>query len=122
MCLLRSAEPWARVSARLLGAGNACKHRLVSGTEPTPCTWWLGGGLASDCLKRPAWPVTRTPSAVAIAEGQCCGPRLLRFKRKAFVITDAELRLIASAAIMGESSHPVNGYSTPAAIGIPSAL
>ncbi|MBA3504768.1 MAG: hypothetical protein H0T80_03185 [Betaproteobacteria bacterium] len=30
------------------------------------------------------------------------------------LITDAELKLIASAAIIGESSQPVNGYSTPA--------
>ena len=43
-------------------------------------------------------------------------------RRNAFVITEAELRLIASAAIMGESSQPVNGYSTPAASGTPSAL
>jgi hypothetical protein len=30
-------------------------------------------------------------------------------RRKAFPITEAELKLIASAAIMGDSSHPVNG-------------
>jgi DNA-binding PadR family transcriptional regulator len=40
----------------------------------------------------------------------------------ALVMTDAELRLIASAAIIGDSSQPVRGYSTPAASGIPSAL
>jgi len=71
----------------------------------------------------PQWRAARAGTTVCReAKGQCSGPRLLRFKRKAFVITDAELRLIASAAIMGESSNPVNGYSTPAAIGIPSAL
>ena len=37
-------------------------------------------------------------------------------------MTDTELRLMASAAITGESSQPVNGYSTPAASGTPSAL
>ncbi|CAG2158974.1 unnamed protein product [Oppiella nova] len=42
--------------------------------------------------------------------------------KKALPITDAELKLIANAAIIGESSHPVNGYSTPAAKGIPNAL
>ncbi len=42
--------------------------------------------------------------------------------RNAFATTDTELRLIASAAIIGLSSRPVNGYSTPAAIGTPSAL
>lgn len=30
-------------------------------------------------------------------------------------MTDAELRLIASAAIIGDSSQPVNGFSRPAA-------
>ena len=43
-------------------------------------------------------------------------------RRSALPITDAELRLIASAAIKGDSSQPVNGYNTPAAIGMPSAL
>lgn len=37
-------------------------------------------------------------------------------------MTDAELRLIASAAIIGDSNQPVNGNSTPAASGTPSAL
>ncbi|CAM4291367.1 hypothetical protein COAQ111491_15450 [Comamonas aquatilis] len=44
------------------------------------------------------------------------------FKRSALKITDTELKLIASAAIMGDSSHPVNGYRTPAAIGTPMPL
>ena len=43
-------------------------------------------------------------------------------KRKALEMTENELRLIASAAIIGESNHPVNGNSTPAASGTPSAL
>jgi hypothetical protein len=37
-------------------------------------------------------------------------------------MTDAELRLIAKAAIIGESNQPVNGYKIPAAKGIPKAL
>lgn len=43
-------------------------------------------------------------------------------KRSEFVITDTELKLIAAAAMMGESRMPKNGYRTPAAIGIPAAL
>ena len=43
-------------------------------------------------------------------------------KRSALVITDTELRLIASAANIGDSSQPVNAYSTPAASGTPIAL
>jgi hypothetical protein len=42
--------------------------------------------------------------------------------RNAFAITDTELKLIAALAIIGLNSHPKTGYSTPAAIGIPSAL
>ena len=45
-----------------------------------------------------------------------------RLSRKALVITEAELRLIASAAIIGDSNQPVNGNSSPAASGTPSAL
>jgi hypothetical protein len=37
-------------------------------------------------------------------------------------MTETELRLIAAAAIMGLSSTPNTGYSTPAAMGIPSTL
>jgi len=37
-------------------------------------------------------------------------------------MTEAELKLMASAAINGESNHPVKGYKRPAAIGMPSAL
>ena len=42
--------------------------------------------------------------------------------RRAFVITDTDDRLIASAAIIGERSKPIAGYKTPAAIGTHSAL
>lgn len=42
--------------------------------------------------------------------------------RKAFVMTDTELKVIAALAIIGLRSTPKNGYSTPAAIGTPSTL
>jgi hypothetical protein len=42
--------------------------------------------------------------------------------RKALPMTETELKLIASAAISGDSSRPVNGYSSPAASGTPRAL
>jgi hypothetical protein len=40
-----------------------------------------------------------------------------RRNRSALPTTETELRLIAAAAIIGLSSRPKNGYSTPAAIG-----
>ena len=46
----------------------------------------------------------------------------LRRKRRALPITDTELKLIASAAILGDSGHPVNGQITHAANSKPSAL
>lgn len=40
----------------------------------------------------------------------------------AFTITETELKLIAKAAIIGDSKTPKNGYKTPAAIGTPKTL
>lgn len=45
-----------------------------------------------------------------------------RRNRNAFEMTETEDKLIAAAAIIGESRSPTNGYSTPAAIGTPAAL
>ena len=56
---------------------------------------------------------------ITSADGQGCASRR---SRSALPTTDTELTLIASAAMTGDNSNPVNGYNTPAAIGIPSAL
>lgn len=37
-------------------------------------------------------------------------------------MTDTELRLMARAASIGDINHPVNGYSTPVAIGTQAML
>ena len=42
--------------------------------------------------------------------------------RSALPMTDTELTLIAAAAIIGLSSNPNSGYSTPAAIGTPARV
>lgn len=42
--------------------------------------------------------------------------------RREFAITDTELKLIAAAAIIGESKIPKTGNNNPAAIGIPITL
>ncbi len=47
---------------------------------------------------------------------------LIPRRRNAFDTTDTDDRLIASAAIIGDSTMPNTGYSTPAAIGTPIAL
>ncbi len=43
-------------------------------------------------------------------------------RRRAFEITETEDKLIAAAAIMGDSKRPKAGYRTPAAIGTPRVL
>ena len=50
------------------------------------------------------------------------GQRRARRKRSAFPTTETELKLIAAAAIIGLSNRPNQGYSAPAAIGMPRAL
>ena len=42
--------------------------------------------------------------------------------RRALETTDTEESAIAPEAIIGDNVHPVNGYSSPAASGIPSVL
>jgi len=42
--------------------------------------------------------------------------------RKLFATTETLERLIAALAMIGESSQPVNGYRSPAAIEIPNTL
>ena len=42
--------------------------------------------------------------------------------RKALLITETELKLMAAAAIMGDNNRPKTGYKSPAAIGTPIAL
>ncbi len=44
------------------------------------------------------------------------------FNLSEFTITETELKLIATAAIIGDNRIPKKGYKTPAAIGIPSTL
>ena len=79
--------------------------------------------------------MTTTPSGINVKlsflEGPCLflglanGDRshaLAFLKRSAFEITETDERLIARAAMSGLNNHPVGGYSTPAASGIPNAL
>src|SRR3546814_17123564 len=67
-------------------------------------------------------------ASLTVAPGQCkpFGERFhssrARPRRRALPTTDTDLRLIASAAIIGLSSSPGNGYRTPAAIGPPREL
>ena len=77
----RRATPGVNVASR---SARATSRRLARTSRPSP---------------------VRSSSEFLVARQR--GPRARR--RSAFVTTDAELRLMASAAIMGESSQPVNG-------------
>ena len=46
----------------------------------------------------------------------------VRRNRSALLTTDTELKLMASAANIGDNTIPNHGYSTPAATGTPTAL
>jgi len=90
----------ARSAAKLAAVSTPprCRHARAHGTR-----------VQASCADARATPLAQAPVA--------CVRR-----RSALPITEAELRLIASAAIIGDSSQPVSGYSTPAASGMPSPL
>jgi len=73
---------------------------------------------------RNSWhfPATGNKDQAQSAADNSQTDNVVRRNRSALPTTDTELRLIASAAIIGESSTPNTGYSTPAAIGTPSVL
>ncbi len=62
-------------------------------------------GLWSGRKRRCSGPATQGFDATARQVSSMSAPR----RRKALPITEAELRLMASAANMGDSSHPVKG-------------
>src|SRR5690606_1180943 len=80
------------------------------------------GGLERGCLTLAGFQATHPQLRIMhimSSQGWLAPPRP---SRKALVITDTELRLMASAASIGLSSRPNVGYRTPAATGTPMAL
>ncbi len=65
---------------------------------------------------------TRPPEAGLVAIGRRHDQSFTRLNLSALAITVTELKLMAALAIMGESTSPVKGKSTPAASGTPAAL
>ena len=58
----------------------------------------------------------------AFSKAAAIHPILPRASRRLFSTTETLLNAIAPLAMIGESSHPVNGNSTPAAMGMPTTL
>lgn len=73
-------------------------------------------------LRKHLFPIHKRQYFIAAVREPLKTHKLIRRSRKALVITDTELKLMAAAAIMGDSSRPKTGYSTPAATGTPRAL
>ncbi len=69
---------------------------------------WLGARFASARAERRGTDPLALPAPLRRAGAKARVQPAQRM-RSAFVITEAELRLIASAAIIGESSQPVSG-------------
>ena len=72
--------------------------------------------IACDQGKAPECPASGLTVAAAFMVmrtwfhiASCFGNSVIYLSRSALPMTEAELRLIANAAIMGESSHPVTG-------------
>ena len=86
-----------------------------------------GRGVAASLLercKRDGFSQECRLFAAAPLQQKRSGSRQIRVprKRNALPMTDTDDRLIANAAIIGFISTPNNGYSTPAASGMPSTL
>jgi len=80
----------------------------------------FGDGGAAQSLRAESRRCTNLRLAYAIAARSA--HNWARRKRSALPITDTDDRLIAALAIIGLSSSPSHGKSTPAATGTPSAL
>ena len=127
-------------------SGAACDagvQQLAIGDMAKPAVW--NNSIASAMNERRRrmptifeWSVTRKSRAreIAGADAPCCDARrhpayihvpvdtyisTVR-RRRAFAITETELKLMAAAASIGDNSSPNAGYSTPAAIGTPTVL
>ena len=108
-----------RSFADRLPIGLAEQQEWVTVPLPTNINsrYWTGSRLHPEHL--PQEVVRPQYSAASLNQS---GLRVVTLRRKALLMTETELRLMASAAIIGDSNQPVNGNNTPAASGTPSML
>lgn len=100
---------------------HAVVHKPVQFLDGPALRWWArteGPGMVSVHSACETSMPRGNARAHRMALDQSFKPR----SRSALAMTDTELRLIAAAAIIGLSSRPNTGNSTPAAIGMPSVL
>ena len=68
------------------------------------------------------WPNPAGQNLVRWVRQRSVGYKPVFRNRRELAITETELKLIAAAAIIGDSNSPNAGNSTPAAMGTPSTL
>ena len=117
----------ACAAQRAQGLSSRIRPSLAGGdTGPTPGRGRAGrarGGRVTGTL--PGDEAAGATSGAGWAPGRADGlPPVMRARRSrlAFVTTDSEEAAMAAAAIIGDSTIPVNGYSSPAAMGMPAML
>jgi hypothetical protein len=101
--------------------GNTSSHQRpprTSSAEAVACPRLADSRCSTAHVPSPPCALAAKRPGPPVVTGYVAVPR----SRSALVMTETELRLIASAAIIGDSSRPVNGYSRPAARGMPRAL
>jgi hypothetical protein len=102
------------IGERGLAAAEVPKARAVVGMErKKTCRVGLGSPDASK--RSPFTSVLRNPYSILC-------PHPFAFSRSALAMSETQLRLMAAAAIIGESVQPVKGARTPAASGMPRML
>lgn len=118
---------WSSLYHRVLGDGSVTTHRKVGLCEDVVHSLVLHEGndserprgleVGTELHRNRSFSSLRSFRRHAVPYYRR-SPRI----RKAFAITETELKLIAAAAIIGLSNNPKSGYRTPAATGTPRAL
>src|SRR5512133_618145 len=81
-------------------------------------SWFWGVRVFEVSVTVPRWTCGVRCAGGAAGSGAGCQRR----NRLALVTTDSDDRAIAAAAMIGDRWMPKNGYNSPAAIGMPTAL
>ena len=98
---------------------TACSVQFCRGRQAGPYLW----NMATTRELARARPRTDPVGPVHNCDRQNrAHPNFFPRNRKLLVITLTLLKLMAAAAMMGESSQPNTGYRRPAAMGMPKAL
>jgi hypothetical protein len=110
-----SARDFVRVA---YGLHNKTKHRKHSDCNDRPAQQASSFQRSHQAMMPSAW----MRQLIWIKKELHRSQRRTRRSRSALLTTDTELIAMAAPAKIGDRSTPNTGYSTPAAMGTPSAL